>query len=551
MNLAAPQLLEAIGVLRREITNHPVLFVVLVAAVLEVVGRLRSDPERSARLGPRVAVLAAIASLVAYLAIVLWYVQIDQYADPAEPSIAAVAWLFDNGQPIYHDLQSAERYSHIYGPLAFIIPGWSLAIFGADIRTSKVAGALAGLASIATVFALTRRAGGRRPAMTVTALYATTCLMFQHVSFWIRPDSFQLLFSGLALYAAASAPQRIWSAVVVGVAAGALADLKLTAPLYALPAFAVLLAERRWRAALAAAALAAIVAAVPFVMFANVSFSNFLLWVRTSAGTGLQPALMAGNIEWGAFLLLPLALLPRAAWAGPTDRWLLGCTIAAVAAIAVIASKPGTGPYHLLPFAPAIAYGLARSAGRQGAAFAEAPRSRRLATAIGVSIGIIATLQTIAFVHAATRTHGQPVADDVRRIAARHPTARVAMGYSTENEAYPYVRPILVFQGGPYLFDAPAIQEFQLAGRELPAASIDAISTCGVDIWLIPKGGDPFSLRNRYPQTGHAPLFSADFRAAFHRGYAHTSSTDYFDLWTCRSMTSGAVRRQEQEGERR
>ena len=74
-----------------------------------------------------------------------------------------------------------------------------------------------------------------------------------------------------------------------------------------------------------------------------------------------------------------------------------------------------------------------------------------------------------------------------------------------------------------------------MSGVELPAATIHAVENCVVDLWLIPAGGRPFLLRNRYPVTGYAPLFPESFRLAFDRAYRKIATTDYFDVWGCRA----------------
>jgi hypothetical protein len=536
MTGSLPQLFELLGVLRTEITNHPLLFFFGIFALVTVAGRVRrSDHDLRRSLGMWLSILGLLGT-VGYVVTVLWYVQLDQYADAAEPTVAAVAWLFELGLPIYHGMDSAERYSHMYGPMAFIIPGWSLAVLGPDIRTSKIAGAAAGILSVAIVFLLMRTAGDRRSALALTGLYGLMCLMFQNVSFWIRPDSFQLLVATGALYCVAALPGRFTSPIVLGLAAGVLADLKFTGPLYVLPAFAVLVANRRWAAIAAASALAVIVASLPFVVYENVSLSNFVLWARMSASNGLLGSLMRRNTEWALFLMLPLAACFRLRALDSVERWILGSIVAGVALVTIAASKPGAGPYHLLPFAPAILYVTARSLNRIGAGFLADVRVRPMAKAFAWSVAIVAALQIVQFVHAATRTRGLPIAEDLRRTTERYAPSTIGMGYSSQNEAYAYVRPVLVFRQGRYLLDAPAVQEHQLSGLQLGTASIQAIETCGNDIWLMPKGGDPFSLASRYPQTGHAPLFPEAFRAAFHKAYHHTAATDYFDVWVCRAV---------------
>jgi hypothetical protein len=308
----------------------------------------------------------------------------------------------------------------------------------------------------------------------------------------------------------------------------------MTGPLYALPAFALLAAPRRTRAIGLAVVTAAAVGALPFVLYDNVSFASYLTWLRASARNGLQLSTLKQNVEWALFMLVPLVpsfLRHR----DPVDRWLHGSLAVGMALVALAASKPGAGPYHLLPFAPALVHAVA-SRPRSSEADAAADRWRRTGAASYVTAcAVIAFLQISYLVWATTRTPGTELAADLRRIVASNPSARIEMGYSAGNEGFSYVRPILVFDQREYLFDGPAIQEHQLSGIELPAASIQAVASCRIALWLIPRGGEPFSLRNRYPLTGQAPLFPDAMRVAFRNAYVHSANSEFFDLWTCRA----------------
>ena len=528
---AVPAFLYEIGVLRREITNHPLLFLIAVWLVLTAARKLLRRDSTAPPYSGRLVILLAALGLGAYVATVVWYQQSDQYADAAEPTMAAIAWLFELGRPIYHGVDTAERYSHVYGPMAFIIPGWTLALLGPDIGTSKIAGTLAGLLSAGVVFLLTRAVAGRTPAVVLTGWYALCCLMFQNVSFWIRPDSFELLFAAGALAAVASWPRALWSACLLGLATGVLVNLKFTAPAYVFPAFALLIVHRRWWGLVAASVVAAIAAIMPFIAYDNVSFANLELWVRLSARNGLLAPLLRRNAEWSVFLLIPWLAHLRRDRLDPVERAVVSAVALGMGLVAVAGSKPGAGPYHLLPFVPAILYAALLSLRRIGSDVT--PAQARIAEAFALSIALIATLQMWQFVQIATRTRDMPIADDLRRTLDRYPTSKIAMGYSGQNQAYPSVRPILVFRQGEYLLDAPAIQEHQLSGIGLPPASLQAIESCQFDIWLIPKDGEPFSLRNQYAQTGHAPLFPESFRGTFFKTYRRETSSEYFDLWRC------------------
>jgi len=107
------------------------------------------------------------------------------------------------------------------------------------------------------------------------------------------------------------------------------------------------------------------------------------------------------------------------------------------------------------------------------------------------------------------------------------------MGYGRDDRPT-LVRPIVVFRSGTYLLDAPAVQEHQLSGIEIPPATIAALRACAVDYWLIPQGEEPFTGPNKYPAILLKPLFPESFRQAFFESYERDGRTQYYDVWQCR-----------------
>jgi hypothetical protein len=520
---------------RHETASHPLVLFLALFVIIRIIGfGSRHAWSRDAADARPILLPFTTLTLGAYLALVCWYLVQEQYADSAEPTIAAVAWLLRVGQPIYHALDSPERYSHIYGPLAFIIPSWSLALFGACIHASKIPGAVAAVAALAIVFTLARGVAGRRNALVLTGVLAGLCLMFQNYTFWIRPDSLQLLGAATALFAVVAMGGAVIPGVVLGVATGLLIGLKITGAFYAVPAFALLLARRRYRSIIVAAVVACVVTVAPFMNDEQVSFSSYMRWIRISAGYGIQLRGLRVNVEWALFLLLPLLPTLGRRSVIAEDRWLGWSVVGAMLVIVCAASKPGAGPYHLIPFLPVVIYGtglaLQRIPGREGE---DSNYAAGVVAFLG-SMAIVAFFQTSYFVWSASRIPGTPVVEDITRFAALHPSARIEMGYSDVNEALTFVRPVLVFRQGAYLLDAPAVQEYQMSGVELPSATLRAIEECQVDIWLIAKGGQPFMIRNRYPATEYAPIFDPQFRLAFLNTYRRASATQYFDVWECR-----------------
>jgi hypothetical protein len=122
-------------------------------------------------------------------------------------------------------------------------------------------------------------------------------------------------------------------------------------------------------------------------------------------------------------------------------------------------------------------------------------------------------------------------ASDIKDFASSH-AGVIELGYGS-TEAFTLERPLLVFRNNSYLLDQPAVREHQLAGLELPPATLQALRSCRVTYWLIPKGEIPFSGRNAYPAVLLKPLFSDEFREVFHQSYRLTAETVYYDVWEC------------------
>jgi hypothetical protein len=521
---------------RIHLAGHPLL---LTFAVLAALGLARLASRRLVTrdfsgkpIGTGLIALSLL-SLVAYVALVVYYATDPHYFDAAEPTMTAVGWLFHIGQPIYHSLDSAERYAHIYGPVAFIAHGVALGIFGPRIEVSKWVGGSAALSSLVLMFIALRTQTTVSRAATITGICALLMLAFRNYSFWTRAEPL-LIFCMAAGLVAAVRGRGMLAGTILGVIAGLLWNLKATGPVYSVPLFVLLQRRVGWRPALLSASVALIVAVLPFVALPNVSFAAYVSWFRLSAGNGLVWQLFIRNVEWAAYFLLPLLL---AALAGrPMTRtraldWPLLSVLAATALVVVAGSKPGAGPYHLLPFLPVVGFLIAQRIGGH----ALEGNTPLLAQLTLVSFVLVAA--AIAFVQqwqfVSTMHWRRPLHEviDIQTFADQHPGV-VEMGYGAE-DPITFERPVLVFRNNAYLLDAPAVGEHQLAGLAVPPATIDALRRCRVNYWLIPKGEEPFTGRNAYPAVAQQMLFPDEFRRVFHQMHTRVATTDYFDAWQC------------------
>lgn len=523
-----PPLLDAASL---QVAGRPLLLAILLTLAAAAVLRGRGG----ARAASVALAAGGLSALVAYAGIAAWYAADPRYFDPAEPTIPIVGWLFTLGQPIYHDLDAGTRYAHIYGALAFIAPGLVLQALGPGILASKVLGVTAGLGSLAVSYAALATVASRRRALVLTGACALVYLAFRNYTFWTRPDPLLLLASatGLLLVLRTSG---VTAGLGLGLVAGVLTGLKITGPLYVLPLFVLLAARDGRRAAGAAVVAGAASALLPFAL-PNVSLPDYLGWVELSARNGLRFAALRQNLDWAAFLLLPLA----ATWLGADgwrrlDRPLARAAVALIAAMiamAIAASKPGAGPYHLLPFVPVLAYAAALGfAGRSALAGHRLAAPAALAWVLTVALA--AVVQQASFFGTLAEGSAREELRDLRSFLDRNPGV-VAQMADSRYDRPTFVRPVLTFESGLYLIDPPAVQEHQLSGLPLPAATLEAVGTCRADAWLVPAGTEPFAGLNRYPAMALAPLFPDAFRQAFHATYARAERIGHYDVWRCRS----------------
>jgi hypothetical protein len=498
-----------------------------------LVVRRREQPITPA-LGGSLVLAVSSAALLAYVAIVVWYACQFTYFDRAEPTITAVASVFAAGKPLYPALDAPERYAHIYGPGLFIVHAAAMALLGQSILVSKAVGVSAILVSLIVGYWLFAARAGKVVAFAATAACALVYMGFSNATFWTRPDPILIACAVVGLYCAIL-PRSIVTLIVLGVVTGAALNLKVSGPLYLLPAFALAGggSQDRWWHLAGSAGVAGVVGVAPFLL-ANVSLSHYLEYLELSARNGLVAAKLRQNLEWVLFFLLPLAGVSfrrRVIASEPRKLDLfvlsLGCSLLAVA---VVAAKPGGGPYHLLPFLPALAYAVLRSPVQW-----DQPITSSMTAAFALTALAIAVPRQVTFVTTVMGRHLASQVGDLRRFADAHPSKRVAVGYAGTS-SFSDARPEIVFRSREYLLDAPAIQEHRLAGLEVPASTIRALTDCDVEYWLIPRGAQAFDVPSAYWPDGPEKVFPESFRQAFFRSYQRTASTRYFDVWECRHV---------------
>lgn len=478
------------------------------------------------------AALAGAVAVLAHLYFATVYLQSANYTDHIEPNTAVVSWLWLHGAPVYHALDAPERYAFLYGPLAYLAGGLSFALFGGSVLAAKLPGFVCLLLALGATAAAALRVGrGWVAGLAALGYVSLLALFFRNFSFWSKPDSFLLAAAALGVLACTWRSGR-GAATGVGLALGLAVNAKITGGLYFLPLLAWLWERHGLRPALAAGVTGAVLAVLPFFT-EQISVVHYIEWLRAAGGHGLSLSLLVQNLLFGVLALVPAAVF---AWRerGCLRRYPLTGVAAGLALLLVVvaASKPGSGPHHLLPFLPAL--------GMLAARLAAGARHVRLVSAACAAFALASGATAAVAVYyglGVVRSHalGDTLRAEIEHVSARYPDRSIYMGYGDGSRyTWTFVRDELAYRGHPYLIDAAAMMDFQLSGVDVPDATVERMVGDVGAVWLIPAGQEPFTIVNWYYRATGGKLFSDEFRQAFSDHYRKVAGTEHYDVYLAR-----------------
>ncbi len=537
-----------------DVGYHPLFWTIaffpLLLAVFAVLARLGISARQ---LGYFRYIAAAVGVLtLAALGAAMWAnLRSEAFADHVQPTVASIAALFWRGEAVYHAVASLERYSLHYGPLLFAIVGTFQGLLGATVFATKLPATLAAIASLLFIHLVITKPKYRLEAWAWTGLAAAFFLHAFHLAFAARGDAFILLAVSLGLFFATR--ERSRSAVLLGICVGAAVNLKLHAAAYFLPVL-VTAAGQNWsqRAKVGGVVAAGITALLPFVIFPQVSLAHYADWLRVASKHGFGVQEYRGSLEWAAALAFP-AIFAAGVLVVRTEefaRRLLKGEAAWLAAlgfafllILIPASKVGAGKHHLMPFIPVALHFAARLTSYSIVPFRFRGAGPIVASALALSwIGGSA----LAALHAANFIFKTSRADDAeaRQCAAELLQFHVVHADSLllvapgDDESYrnTFGRFQLVAAGMPAGIDPCALMDFVRGNSG--AVNVLGLTQAASEkagkpvLWVVAKGGEPFSMRTLYPPYG--PLFSEAVRSDFHRDFARLRSTEHFDVYRLR-----------------
>ncbi len=531
--------------------RHPLPMLFLVAAGLT--GVLTFVPSLSQAIRRRRSLTACwfLIGLVAiaFCLIAAANLSTHLFLDHVEPNVIGISWMFATGHPVYHTTDSAVRYSQLYGPDLFAIYAALIKLTGESIIGLKAAVIAMLLASFAMMFAGYQKVAGRSIALLATGYALVAVAFYADLPLWVRADAPILLLTAIALLIGLRTGPIV-GAILMGAVVGVVFNIKAHTPAYFLGLWC--LYPSRWKPAslVTAAVTFAIVVAAPFLLLPQVSLTNYLAWLHEAGKHGLAIGTMLRNVEillvLGSPAIIAALILAHHApesfreWRRRHITFLVG-TALGMTMVVIVGSKPGAGPWHLIPFVVSIGYMVATLSQRivdsppdvvqmirEPASIRILPQATLGALAVIVLVQIGVRLNVIRTLFEQFDDHA--VVANLRQIMADHPNADLMMGVG-EFDSYElsFYRPMLLFRGNPYLIDFAAIMDMDLSGLPIPAATDAAVVDNQKAVWLIPHGETPFALTSIYKLGIDA--FDPTFRRLFLKNYRLVSTKGQFDLW--------------------
>lgn len=531
----------------------PSIFLLRMPSVVNWTARHRGPIQLSAKVAALLVLALAVGGgLIAAVS--------DRILFHDEASVLTIAAAFHNGQPLYPAAQAPVEYGLLYGPATYLLFLPPMFFGGVRIGIYQAWSILALALTLLFVYLVARRVPvGRLQAFAAAALFAIMLSPLM-LSVWsIKGDVWVLLFSACGLWASLSL-NRWPAAILVAISGAVLVDLKFPLLLLSLLP-CILLWQRDRKAHLPGLIAAVLVPSFALLLFAvpGLSLSGYAYQLRAAGHHGFSLSIFFINVPYFLFLLLPsFALLWFAlrtkrhatqVWVRHRKTFLL-LTAAVFVTAMITGIKRGAGPWHgMVATVPLIfinteLWALCSLSGLPD------DRSRLAAFSPVLAFpAIMLPLAPIALTHAVYRHfHDRPpyvhasmpaVEREVLAIVQQHRHQTLQMGYSdTAHYNLTFIRPVLQLTGVPLIFDPDARNEADLLGQPLTAAASRALEDCTIDLWLIPRGGRPFSMASLYSLDGtipSTPLYPSSFQLAFlaHYHQVPNNENQYFDLWAC------------------
>ena len=423
-------------------------------------------------------------------------------------TILAIAAGFPRGLPMYHPRNAPAVYALPYGPYAYLLYTPVIELYPRLVAV-RVYISLANIGCFVAMYFVLRRYASRAIALVLLSIMTSILIATQWTFFSMNADIWLFLFTSIGLLCA-DAERRWWHAVVLGICAGLLLDLKIS--VLALVALLMIrqFARQGWRPVLLSSGVATVVVALPFCS-PTISLRDYAAWITGNGHRAVVPELLGNSALCLLFfyapplLMLVLGRSPSEAMPGREGvstrfsrsnllAWAYGAALlAATLLFTAAASQAGGGYWHFWPLLPFILLWTAQLAATPSIAPSVTgnpplltasiltPRSAMTLAALclaGLLIALRYSPRSFQALAANTSAAGirqeRQTEDELQALGHQFPTQPMAMApglYLDSQETQ--LRFELVHQNGVYIADTLAMAGLQSFGAPptLPDAS--------------------------------------------------------------------------------
>jgi len=518
---------------------------VWIAGLLMIVAglwfRRRGLPDVARLRASSVPTWLSIAAVAFLATTAVYYVTTPSFANNFEPVVATDSILMALGRPIYMGHGTTEVVSTQYGPMTFALAAVFVDAGFDPILASKLSGVVHCLAGLAILGLCVAQRYGWTRAIRIVGITSVLLMTFGYTPYWNRPDSLHVL--GAAVVAGSVLLDRRWLAMLLaGVGTGVfLAGAKFLAVLYVPPLIPLFIHRHGLRSTVGAGVIAVALGCLPFIGLSSVSVVSYVEYLVAIA-TG-QYFLFGGfvrAVSFGTCFAIPLiagVYLLRKKHGAAACRsplwWAAMLHFACTALLCVPAAKVGSGPQQLLGLIPPMVVQAMLIVDDVGPiTLPERVRARLLAVVFGFAglmlIGVFRAQRTIVRDFQLDRSG--VVRAELEGLLDRYKGLRIHMGSGGDHgDKSTYLRPLVVAQTKECLFDPAVVLDLMDATLPLPSGVYDQIREQRFDVFIIPVGGEPFSLG--VYAGAERRMFPADFQRVFLASYTRVESGRYFDVW--------------------
>ncbi|QDK45326.1 hypothetical protein DOM22_09260 [Bdellovibrio sp. ZAP7] len=475
-------------------------------------------------------VVVLFACLGWHLLTALAYLCVPQFFDHVELNIAAVASIWKLGNPIYTLPDAASRYSLLYGSWPYLVNAAFQSLSGSVYLLSKLPGVL-NFFILFSGFYLTIRKLNLLDRLLSMGVLSSVLLVFYHFSYWNRPDSFLMTYAFLALMLVVYNEKigDLATYLGVGLLCGLAANCKIHGVVYFIPPVVYYFEKSgrkiNWSYLIFGALLAFAGLLLPFFL-KNVGEENYLVWLKLASKHGLDALDFVKTTTFIFCFLLFLFLLKF----HKRYRWTYLSLCITGFMVAIVASKPGAGTHHFMPFVPAIIFFAIQSY------FGVSMEDRR-------SMNYVLAAFVISMVFEAHHRQRRVVKEfeQTRNAIAqlkdfenilKETSGLIEMGYSnSESYGATFFRlTAIADQRSGLLIEGSALMDMNASGLSIPPSTVETIKSCQIPTFVFPAEGAPWNIMSYY---GEKPLYSQEFKDVFAEKYEKVRQTEYYAVYTC------------------